>query len=297
MPLEFALRPRIDLERPAPKRRLGWLRLPPLALPIAAYWLGIAGATHALLERAHASSSAPVDPPPSHTLPIPDTSSPSAREDSAAPGPEDMAIPSAAPERDFEPAPAAAAPEEGLPVERPLEATERELAQATPRPAVLRETPPPAVRAELPAPVQPARSEPIEEPAPRRSELPKTPVLSEPSSGQAPAAGSLPSCESAAASSNETIDFGAARGAPDLTRDAFASVLDNGAYLGHCAIPARTAVEICAAVQHGKVVGVTVTTAPRDAAIHACVRRAVAALRFPRSARLDVTRTRFEPTP
>jgi hypothetical protein len=105
---------------------------------------------------------------------------------------------------------------------------------------------------------------------------------------------SLPSCESAAASANETIDLRAARGAPDLTRDAFASLLENGAYLVRCAIPARTALEICAAVQDGKVVGVTVTSEPRNPATNACVRRAVATLRFPRSARLDVTRTRFE---
>jgi hypothetical protein len=70
--------------------------------------------------------------------------------------------------------------------------------------------------------------------------------------------------------------------------------LENGAYLGACAVPARTALEICAAVQDGKVVGLSVTTAPHDSAIGACVRRAVASLRFPRNAALDVTRTRFE---
>ena len=105
---------------------------------------------------------------------------------------------------------------------------------------------------------------------------------------------SLPSCESAAASANQSIDLGAGRGAPDLTRDAFASVLDHGAYLDGCAIPARTSLQICAAVQNGRVVGVSVTAEPRDAGISACVRRAVGALRFPQNARLDVTRTRFE---
>ena len=105
----------------------------------------------------------------------------------------------------------------------------------------------------------------------------------------------LQSCESAALSANQNIDLGRGRGAPDLTRDAFAAVLENGAYLSPCAIPAHTALDVCAAVQDGKVVGVTVTTEPRDAAISACVRRAVAGLRFPRNAQLDVTRTRFEP--
>jgi hypothetical protein len=105
---------------------------------------------------------------------------------------------------------------------------------------------------------------------------------------------SLPSCESAAAAGNQTVDLRSARGAPDLTRDAFAGVLENGAYLNRCAIPPRTALEICAAVQDGKVVGVSVTTEPRNEAINGCVRRAVAGLRFPRSSQLDVTRTRFE---
>jgi len=104
----------------------------------------------------------------------------------------------------------------------------------------------------------------------------------------------VPSCESAAASANQAIDLRGAPGAPDLTRGAFASVLENGAYLGACSIPARTAVEICAAVQDGKVVGVSASTEPRSPAINACVRRAVAALRFPSNARLDITRTRFE---
>jgi hypothetical protein len=105
---------------------------------------------------------------------------------------------------------------------------------------------------------------------------------------------SLPSCESAAASAEQTVDFGGSRGAPDLTRGAFAAVLEQGAYLDRCAVPAGTAIEICAAVQAGKVVGVSVQTEPRGSAINSCIRGAVAALRFPYSARLDVTRTRFE---
>jgi hypothetical protein len=104
----------------------------------------------------------------------------------------------------------------------------------------------------------------------------------------------LPSCESAAASANQSIDLGGGRGGPDLTRDAFARVLENGSYLAGCALPARTALEICAAVQDGKVVGLSVQTEPRDPAMAACVRRAVSALRFPRNPSLDVTRTRFE---
>jgi hypothetical protein len=89
------------------------------------------------------------------------------------------------------------------------------------------------------------------------------------------------------------MDLRASPGAPDLSRDAFASVLESGGYLARCAIPDRTALDICAAVQNGKVVGVSVTSTPRSATIDACVRHSVAGLRFPQSARLDVTRTHF----
>ena len=52
----------------------------------------------------------------------------------------------------------------------------------------------------------------------------------------------------------------------------------------------------CTAVQDGKVVSVTMTSAPRSSIINACVRRAVARLRFPKNVRLDIARTRFDAT-
>src|SRR3954471_2824840 len=52
MPLEFALRPRFNLERPASQRKLRRLRIPPLALFMPAYWLAIAGVTQLLLRSA-----------------------------------------------------------------------------------------------------------------------------------------------------------------------------------------------------------------------------------------------------
>ncbi|HEV8547980.1 MAG TPA: hypothetical protein VGQ57_03110, partial [Polyangiaceae bacterium] len=102
------------------------------------------------------------------------------------------------------------------------------------------------------------------------------------------------SCEAAAATANETLDLGGASRAPDLPREVFAAVLNHGAYLARCAVPARTALQICAAVQNGKVVGVSVSSEPHSAAIDACVRRGVAGLRFPSSPHVDVTRTRFD---
>jgi DNA-binding PadR family transcriptional regulator len=47
-------------------------------------------------------------------------------------------------------------------------------------------------------------------------------------------------------------------------------------------------------VRDGRAVGITVVTRPGDARVRACVRNAVAALPFPKSPRLDVTRTRFD---
>ncbi|HEY3497555.1 MAG TPA: hypothetical protein VGK73_22815, partial [Polyangiaceae bacterium] len=156
----------------------------------------------------------------------------------------------------------------------------------------------PTVQHRISAPQLPDPFAALDDPVPRRREVAaetrgEPASTGQPSRDEAPAS-SLPSCESAAAAANETIDLGAGRGAPDLTRDAFASVLENGSYLARCAIPARTALDICAAVRDGKVVGVSVTSAPRSPAVNACVRRAVSTLRFPHSGRLDVTRTRFE---
>jgi hypothetical protein len=99
------------------------------------------------------------------------------------------------------------------------------------------------------------------------------------------------------ASYRQEVDFGGIRAAPDLSREVFASVLENGAYLSACNIPEDVALEICVAVQAGKPVGVTVTTHPASAAVTQCVKRSVASLRFPHSAKLDVTRTRFEALP
>lgn len=319
MPLEFALRPRFDLKRPAPRRRLRWLRLPPLALPIAVYWLGAGGVTHALI-RWHAAeapgaaahpvrsgSSPGLDLAPSDAPAIADTRS---SVDSW------LASDDLARSRDLEPAPTQTSEPAPTPISEP-EPTSEPAPAFTPTPT---EPAPPAVAALATLPRAAASApgpERVAQPAPRRTpavelerraapplaveplrprdEIAAPAIADEPESAAPPAAG-LPSCESAASAANQRIDIGAGRGAPDLTRDAFAAVLENGTYLRRCAIPARTALEICAAVQHGKVAGVSVTTAPHDPAIGACVRRAVASLRFPRNAQLDVTRTRFEPT-
>jgi hypothetical protein len=102
------------------------------------------------------------------------------------------------------------------------------------------------------------------------------------------------SCVAAIARNNEQVTIGGPRGAPDISREAYASILQNGRYLSSCSIPDRTVFEICAAVKDGQAVGITVVSSPPAAQLNACVRSAVAHLKFPRNQRLDVTHTRFD---
>ena len=295
MPLEFALRPRFDLKRPARRRRFSWLRLHPLIAPIGAYWLAAAGLTYAFVRSASVNVAGAAEPGSDSGDTSTSTSvawgAPSVHEpataDTALP---DVVEPQQQPEPMPEPTPVVAPPEdEPLPEPVP-ESAPRAVARA-PEPPMQR---PPARAAadDLDALTRTFEPEPREEALPQRE--PERNLEPAPSPKPESQTGSLPSCEGAAATANQTIDVGSSRRAPDLTRGAFAGVLEHGAYLTPCSIPPRTALEICAAVQNGTVVGVTVTTEPRDAAISACVRRAVANLRFPRSPELDVTRTRFE---
>jgi hypothetical protein len=297
MPLEFALRPRFDLNRPPKRRRFSGLEVHPLVLPIAAYWLAAAGGAYALLrtraadaadetrQEAMSDSSRIADAVASDAPPRWSADSETSSELSGiAAVPTSMApepVPIATPQVEVPPAKAVmdAAPT----------ATAHDRAVTLPREA------PRLARNEPAAPPRQDPFESLQEPAPRDDEIPSRALGAETPRREAPPT-ALPSCEGAADTANQTIDLGAGRGAPDLTRDAFAAVLENGSYLSPCAVPARTAIEVCAAVQNGHVIGVTVTTEPRDPAINACVRRAVAGLRFPRNSALDVTRTRFEST-
>jgi hypothetical protein len=103
----------------------------------------------------------------------------------------------------------------------------------------------------------------------------------------------LSSCEAAMAAAHDDVDFTRGRGAPDVTREAYSAVLDDGSYLSGCSVPANTALDVCVAVQGGRAVGVTVTATPANGEVAACVRRAVSGLSFPESVRTDVVRTHF----
>jgi hypothetical protein len=106
-------------------------------------------------------------------------------------------------------------------------------------------------------------------------------------------AGSM-SCEAAQARYVE--EYKMANGAdvpPDLTAGAYGAVLNRGSYLNSCGVPSNMEVNICAAVQNGRAVGVTVTTSPSNPGVASCVAGQVRGLPFPSHPRLDVARTTF----
>jgi hypothetical protein len=109
-------------------------------------------------------------------------------------------------------------------------------------------------------------------------------------SGNYPILGGGMSCEAAQARYVEDYDKSSP---PDIGAGAYGAVLNKGSYLSACNVPSSMGVSICAAVQNGRAVGVTVSTQPHDAKIAACVSGAVRSLSFPAHPRLDVTRTTF----
>jgi hypothetical protein len=80
---------------------------------------------------------------------------------------------------------------------------------------------------------------------------------------------------------------------PDLTAGAYGAVLNRGDYLNSCGVPPTMAVSICAAVQNGRAVGVSVSTTPPNGSIARCISGQVRSLSFPSHPRLDVSRTNF----
>lgn len=111
-------------------------------------------------------------------------------------------------------------------------------------------------------------------------------------SGAYPLLGGGLSCESAQNAYVEEMKMGS-RGQADLTAGQFQSVLGRGTYFSHCGVPNNMTVNICAAVQNGRAVGVTVRTTPPSPQHQACVAGGVRRLSFPSHPKLDVTRTTF----
>lgn len=110
--------------------------------------------------------------------------------------------------------------------------------------------------------------------------------------GNYPVLGGGMSCEAAQARYVEEFKIGN-NGPPDLTAGQYGAVLNRGSYLNACGVPSSMEVNVCAAVQNGRAVGVTVTTRPSNPGIASCIARQVRAISFPSHPRLDVARTTF----
>lgn len=171
----------------------------------------------------------------------------------------------------------------------PTTATSRRLSRPATAPAAGRATP----EDEEPLATSPATSEsvPRQEPPEQLVVAEQRPFDETPDTSPAPPPRTT--CEGALKTYREEIQLGGTRAPADITREQFASILEQGSYFRHCDVPTETEVDICAAVQLGSAVGVTVQADPPDAAVERCVTEAVYGLRFPASPRLDVTHTRF----
>jgi hypothetical protein len=110
--------------------------------------------------------------------------------------------------------------------------------------------------------------------------------------GGIPQLGGGMTCEAAQSAYVEELRLDG-RGQADLTAGQFQAVLGNGAYLNACGVPPSMDVSICAAIQNGRAVGVTVRTSPSDPGKSGCIAAQVRGLRFPSHPKLDVTRTSF----
>ena len=112
-------------------------------------------------------------------------------------------------------------------------------------------------------------------------------------SGGFPILGGGQSCESAQASYVEEMSVGGPRGQADITGGQYAAILNRGSYFAHCNVPDSAKISICAAVQNGRAVGVTVAVTPRNAGASSCIAAGVRGLSFPSNPKLDVTHTSF----
>lgn len=302
MPVEFALRPRIRLRESSPLPKRSRVRLPRFALPVALYWAVAGGITYAFVHEheklplltSEASNDRPLD-----TEPAPREARPwwrPVREASTS----EPAAPSAAPTVALGSTPdlasTAAMPTPAPdPVEQELPATADE-PLALPAPPRAREAVvSPATRPTLePKPPEPARAPiAIADEPPTFHEAPEAPAPAPVPAPSAARNNGLPSCEAAVESAHQDIDFSQGNGTADLPTSAIAAVLENGAWLGSCSVPASTSLDVCVAIRGGSVIGASVVARPANAEVTACVRRRASALQFPYSTHVDIARTRF----
>ncbi len=100
------------------------------------------------------------------------------------------------------------------------------------------------------------------------------------------------SCEKAMDENPQEITMGKKSG-PDLTNEQLGRPMQNSAFLQHCGLPDSSNADICVAVKKGKPLGVSVSTAPMNNKIAACIDKATRRLSFPTSEKLDVVKQHF----
>lgn len=100
------------------------------------------------------------------------------------------------------------------------------------------------------------------------------------------------SCEKAIDENPQEIVMGK-KGTPDLTNEQLGRPMQNSAFMQHCGLPDSSNADICVAVKKGKPLGVSVSTAPMNNKIAACIDKATRKLAFPHSEKLDVVKQHF----
>lgn len=103
------------------------------------------------------------------------------------------------------------------------------------------------------------------------------------------------SCEKAQDENPQSLDMGKKGGAskPDLTDSQLGAPMRTSAFFSHCGLKDSENVEICAAVKHGKPLGVSVAVSPTNKRTAACIDRAVRKLHWPDSEKLDTVKQKF----
>jgi hypothetical protein len=102
------------------------------------------------------------------------------------------------------------------------------------------------------------------------------------------------SCEKAQDENMEKIDLRAKREAKaDLTKEELGAPMRTTSFFARCGLPDSANADICVAVKRGKPLGVSVSVAPANNRVAACIDRSARRLSFPVSERLDVVHQKF----
>lgn len=99
-------------------------------------------------------------------------------------------------------------------------------------------------------------------------------------------------CERAFESAETRVDMAGPR-EKDVPREVYARQMEDFSNFARCGVSDDVDVTICAAVQSGKALGVTVTTKPPSQAAARCIAGIMQGFSFPRSANPDLVRTEF----